>query len=102
MENEDDRLLTPKKVLKIAGLARIRIEPHEIEPLQKDLNRVLEWIALLDEVNVDGVEPFTSTDISMSLKTREDLVTEPDNREKLLKNAPEATEDFFTVPKVLE
>jgi aspartyl-tRNA(Asn)/glutamyl-tRNA(Gln) amidotransferase subunit C len=46
-------------VLRIASLARIRVEDHEVEPLCQELNGILGWIEQLNEVDVTGVAPLT-------------------------------------------
>ena len=88
-------------VRRIATLARIRIEDAELATLQAELNGILGWIEQLNEVNVDGIEPLTGAG-QMTLKTREDVVTDGGYRHKILANAPERTDDFFVVPKVVE
>ena len=53
------------------------------------------------EVDVEGVEPLTSVS-PMSLPRRADVVSDGDQIEKILKNAPDSREGFFAVPKVME
>ncbi len=55
----------------------------------------------LNAVDVDGVEPMTSV-TPMRLKRRADVVTDGNMPERILKNAPDAREGFFAVPKVVE
>jgi aspartyl-tRNA(Asn)/glutamyl-tRNA(Gln) amidotransferase subunit C len=62
---------------------------------------ILGFIEQLNEVDVDGVEPMTSV-TPMRLKRREDVVTDGDQQDKVLSNAPDAREGFFAVPKVVE
>jgi aspartyl-tRNA(Asn)/glutamyl-tRNA(Gln) amidotransferase subunit C len=52
-------------------------------------------------VNVDGVEPMTSV-TPMQLRRRDDVVTDGDYAEAIVKNAPLAEDNFFMVPKVVE
>jgi aspartyl-tRNA(Asn)/glutamyl-tRNA(Gln) amidotransferase subunit C len=93
--------LDPATVRRIATLARIRVEEHEVPQLAQELNGILGWIEQLNEVNVDGVEPLTGA-VRMALKMREDMVTDGFYRDKVLANAPERIGDFFAVPKVVE
>lgn len=88
-------------VRKVAKLARIAVEDHEVEPLAKELSGILDWVEQLQEVNVEGVEPMTSA-VPMRLKRRTDVVTDGDRRDDILANAPDAREGFFAVPKVVE
>ena len=88
-------------VRKVARLARIAVPEERLEPLAGELNGILAWIEQLNEVNVDGVEAMT-TPVAMKLPMREDVVTDGDIRDKILKNAPQAEHGFFAVPKVIE
>ena len=86
---------------RVAHLARIRVEEAELDALSADLNRIVDFMEQLGEVNVEGVEPMTSV-TPMALKRRKDEVTAGDIRDKVLANAPDARDGFFTVPKVVE
>ena len=86
---------------KVAHLARIRVEEDRLPGLAQEFNNILGFIEQLNEVDVEGVEPMTSV-TPMRLKRREDVVTDGDMPEKVLKNAPDAREGFFAVPKVVE
>lgn len=88
-------------VRKVAKLARIAVEDHEVEPLAKELSGILDWVEQLQEVDVEGVEPMTSA-VPMRLKRRADAVTDGNRRDDILANAPDAREGFFAVPKVVE
>jgi aspartyl-tRNA(Asn)/glutamyl-tRNA(Gln) amidotransferase subunit C len=86
---------------KVAKLARIRVEEDALPALAEEFNNILGFIEQLNEVNVDGVEPMTSV-TPQRLKRRVDLVNDGDQQDKVLKNAPDAREGFFAVPKVVE
>jgi len=86
---------------KVAKLARIRVEEADLPALAKELSGILGFMAQLDEVDVTGVEPMTSV-TPMRLKRRADVVTDGDMQAAVLKNAPDAREGFFAVPKVVE
>lgn len=90
-----------KTAAKVAHLARIRVEDDALPALAQEFNNILGFIEQLNEVDVEGVEPMTSV-TPMRLKRREDVVTDGDMPEKVLKNAPDAREGFFAVPKVVE
>lgn len=90
-----------KTVAKIAHLARIKVPEAEQQQLAGELGKILDWIAQLDEVNVEGVEPLLSVNDSF-LRLREDVVNDGGKLEDILANAPSKTADFFTVPKVIE
>ena len=86
---------------KVAKLARIRVEDDALPALAGEFNRILGFIEQLQEVDVAGVEPMTSV-TPQRLKRREDVVTEGDQADRILANAPDAREGFFAVPKVVE
>ena len=86
---------------KVAHLARIKVEEDQLDALAGEFNAILGFVEQLNEVDVEGVEPMTSV-TPMRLKRREDVVTEGDQQDKVLSNAPDAREGFFAVPKVVE
>jgi aspartyl-tRNA(Asn)/glutamyl-tRNA(Gln) amidotransferase subunit C len=86
---------------KVAKLARIKVEEEELPALASEFNAILGFVEQLNEVDVEGVEPMTSV-TPMRLKRRADVVTDGNQQEKILSNAPDAREGFFAVPKVVE
>lgn len=88
-------------VRRVAHLARIAVRDDELEHLQNELNAILEFVEQLADLDVTGVEPLTGV-VPVELPMREDVVTDGECPEKVLANAPEAEEGFFTVPKVVE
>ena len=86
---------------RVAKLARIQVAPEALPVLAEEFNGILGFIEQLGEVDVDGVEPMTSV-TPQRLKRRADVVTDGDQQDKVLKNAPDAREGFFAVPKVVE
>ncbi|MGH7007876.1 MAG: Asp-tRNA(Asn)/Glu-tRNA(Gln) amidotransferase subunit GatC [Stellaceae bacterium] len=88
-------------VARIAALARIKVPDAERDALAVELSKIFTWIEQLDAVDVAGVEPMaTVTHARPSL--REDKVTDGGIRDQILANAPETTNGFFVVPKVVE
>ena len=88
-------------VRRIAHLARIAVAEDEVDHLKGELNAMLAFVEQLSEVNVEGVEPMTSV-TPMAMKKRHDVVSDGDDVEAVLKNAPESADHFFLVPKVVE
>lgn len=86
---------------RVAKLARIRVDEDDLPALASEFNTILGFIEQLNEVDVEGVDPMTSV-TPMRLKRREDVVTTGDIQDRILKNAPDAREGFFAVPKVVE
>jgi aspartyl-tRNA(Asn)/glutamyl-tRNA(Gln) amidotransferase subunit C len=88
-------------VARIATLARIRVTEDELEPLAAELSGILGWIEQLMAVDTENVPPMTSV-AEMTLPMRDDIVTDGDNRDAVLGNAPRCARGFFAVPKVVE
>ena len=88
-------------VARIATLARIEVPEADQERLAQELSNILAWIAQLDEVATDDVEPMTSV-AQMSLPQRDDVVSDGACADRVLANAPQQARGFFVVPKVVE
>lgn len=88
-------------VKRIARLARIAVTEEDVPHLQGELNAILDFVAQLDEVDVDGVEPMTSV-IPMLMKKRQDVVTDGNIAAKIVANAPASEDNYFLVPKVVD
>ncbi|MBG0811803.1 Asp-tRNA(Asn)/Glu-tRNA(Gln) amidotransferase subunit GatC [Methylosinus sp. H3A] len=88
-------------VRRIAHLARIAVEDEEVERLGAELNAILDFVAELSGVDVEGVEPLTSV-LPMQMKKRKDVVTDGGFADAILANAPEKEDHYFVVPKVIE
>ncbi|RGP38963.1 Asp-tRNA(Asn)/Glu-tRNA(Gln) amidotransferase subunit GatC [Pseudotabrizicola alkalilacus] len=86
---------------KVAKLSRIRVEEGDLPALAEKLSSILGFMEQLKDVDVEGVEPMTSV-TPMRLKRRVDEVTDGSQQAAVLKNAPDAREGFFAVPKVVE
>jgi len=93
--------LDPAAVRRIARLARIRLADEDVAQLQSELGAILGWIEQLNEVDVSGVDPLASVGAA-ALELRADVVTEGDQTEAVLGNAPARSGPFYTVPKVVE
>jgi len=90
-----------KTVEKMAHLARLEFKDKDEQAIIKDLNKILDWMEKLKELNTEGIEPLTHLSPETNVM-RED---EPDNKvshQQGLKNAPKKDSDYFRVPKVLD
>ena len=90
-----------KTAERVAHLARIEVSKDALEPLADQLSGILGFMEQLNEVDIEGVEPMTSV-TPMTLIKRVDEITDGDIQDKILANAPDAREGFFSVPKVVE
>ena len=90
-------------VRRIAKLARIRVSENDadLESMTTELNTILEWVEQLEEIDTSDVAPMNSA-VETSLFQRKDEVTDGGYPEKIVKNAPEADDNMFVVPRVVE
>ncbi len=93
--------LDKETVKNIAFLARIKVPDKDLEPLAGELSHIIGWVEQLSGVDTEGVEPMTSV-ADMDLFRREDVVSDGNVPEKVLANAPDREDNFYTVPKVVE
>jgi aspartyl-tRNA(Asn)/glutamyl-tRNA(Gln) amidotransferase subunit C len=93
--------LDKETVKNIAFLARIKVPEQDLEPLAGELSHIIGWVEQLGEVDTEGVEPMTSV-ADMELFRREDVISDGGVPEKVMANAPDREENFYTVPKVVE
>jgi aspartyl-tRNA(Asn)/glutamyl-tRNA(Gln) amidotransferase subunit C len=90
-----------KMVRRIARLARIKVSEEDVPRLESELNSILKWIEMLNEVDTSNVEPLTSV-VRMQMKMREDVVTAGKDPDAVIVNAPRTDDSFYVVPKVVE
>jgi aspartyl-tRNA(Asn)/glutamyl-tRNA(Gln) amidotransferase subunit C len=88
-------------VRRIARLARIAITDDEAARLETELSGILDWVAQLDELDTSDVEPMTRV-AAMTMKMREDKVTDGFCADDIVKNAPKVDDHYFVVPKIVE
>lgn len=88
-------------VRRMAFLSRLKVEDENIENVQHEFDGILDWMGVLSEVDVNGIEPLVSVN-DKNLKCREDKVTDGNKAEEVLKNAPVSEYGYFVVPKVVE
>lgn len=88
-------------VRRIAFLSRLRVDDDKIEATEKEFNKILQWVEQLREVNTDEVEPLISVNEN-NLTLRADEVTEGNQADAVLANAPMKEYRYFAVPKVVE
>jgi aspartyl-tRNA(Asn)/glutamyl-tRNA(Gln) amidotransferase subunit C len=88
-------------VNQIAALARIGIDPGEVDGYASELSRILELVEQMNAVDTDGVEPLTHPRDRL-LRMREDRVTEADQRDEFQRVAPAVEAGLYLVPRVIE
>ncbi len=82
-------------------LAQLELDQMEKEAAKNDMGRMLDYIDKLNELDTDGVEPMSHV-FPVHNVFREDVVENGDDRENILKNAPERKDGAFKVPKTVE
>jgi aspartyl-tRNA(Asn)/glutamyl-tRNA(Gln) amidotransferase subunit C len=85
-------------------LARIKLAPDEVEAITGQLDRIVAMVESLQKVDVTGVEPTRGMSHDPSLEgehARADDVTPGIARDVVLEQAPDATKEFFRVPRVI-
>jgi aspartyl-tRNA(Asn)/glutamyl-tRNA(Gln) amidotransferase subunit C len=88
-------------VKRVAHLSRIAVSEENLGRMEGELNAILGFVEQLSEVDVEGIEPMTSV-TPMEMKKRIDGVTDGSKAADIVANAPESTDNFFIVPKVIE
>ncbi len=92
--------VTRKDVEHIAELAKLKFKEEELEKFTDHLNEILAYVEKLNELDTTNVEPL-SHPVEGSNVFREDEVKPSLDREEALRNAPDRSELFFKVPKVI-
>ncbi len=97
--------LTPAEVSRIAQLARLELSDDEQSAMLAQLNEFFDIVEKMRAVDTSGVAPLytpLSAIEDVTLRLREDVVSEPNNREANMANAPAQEGGLFLVPKVIE
>lgn len=97
--------LSLQDIARIANLARLELSPVESERLLAQTNDFFTIVEKMRAVDTAGIEPLAhplDTIQTMSLRLRDDITSEPNNREANQKTAPAVENGLFLVPKVIE
>lgn len=93
--------ITEETVQYVAALAKLTVSEEEKEKVAVDLERILDYIGTMNELDTDGIEPMSHV-LPIKNVFREDVVVNTDNRKELLENAPKQKDGCFAVPKTVE
>jgi aspartyl-tRNA(Asn)/glutamyl-tRNA(Gln) amidotransferase subunit C len=88
-------------VAKVAHLARLELNEQETEAMVGDMNKILDFMAKLNEVDTNNVEPLIYMTNEVNT-LRDDVVKQEITHEEALLNAPEQDSKHFLVAKVIE
>ena len=97
--------LTFKDIERVASLARLELRLDETERTLSQLNGFFTLVAQMEAVNTDGVEPLAHPAAllgEVALRLRDDIASEPNQREASQASAPAVERGLFLVPKVIE
>ena len=101
--------VTVKDVERVAELAHLELGPEEVEPMLRDLNAILDYVAELNQLDTAGIEPLAqASELMVEQKSfahslpRPDRLEPPLARPVVMAQAPETDGAFFKVPKVIE
>jgi len=85
----------------IALLARVGLTDDERAAMRSDLEAILGYIAKLEQLDTDAVEP-TAHVAELTTPLRDDLATNPEAPDAMVSNAPDRDRNFIRVPKIIE
>jgi aspartyl-tRNA(Asn)/glutamyl-tRNA(Gln) amidotransferase subunit C len=97
--------LTSTDIARIANLARLELAPNESERMLTRMNSFFNIVEQMRAVDTTGIEPLAHPVVilsDMALRLREDVVSEPNQREANQRSAPAVEHGLFLVPKVIE
>ena len=97
--------LSASDIARIASLARLQLAPDESERMLSQINGFIDVVERMRSVDTTGVEPQAHTVAAIediTLRLRDDVASEPTNREANQKSAPAVEAGLFLVPKVIE
>lgn len=101
MEVNMANVISDETIDYVGILAKLELSGEEKEQAKKDMANMLNYIDKLNELDTEGVEPMSHV-FPVNNVFREDVVTNGDDRENILKNAPEEKDGMFNVPKTFE
>ncbi len=94
-------IISDETIAYVGILAKLELSGEEKEQAKRDMGRMLDYIDKLGELDTSGVEPMSHV-FPVQNVFREDVVTNGDTREELLRNAPEQKDGMFMVPRTFE
>lgn len=93
--------ITKEEVQRVATLARLELSPEEEDLITHQLDKILQYMEKLDQLDTKTVEPLSHIG-DFANAFREDRVVNRPAADPLLANAPAKEQNFFKVPKIIE
>ncbi|MBT2333363.1 Asp-tRNA(Asn)/Glu-tRNA(Gln) amidotransferase subunit GatC [Variovorax paradoxus] len=97
--------LSASDIARIASLARLQLASDESERMLSQINGFFDLVERMRSVDTAGVQPLAHPVAAVediTLRLRDDVASEPDNREANQKSAPAVEAGLFLVPRVIE
>lgn len=94
-------IISDETIEYVGILAKLELSDEEKEKAKSDMGKMLDYIDKLNELDTSKVEPMSHV-FPVNNVFREDVVVNGDDRENILKNAPEQNEESFIVPKTFD
>ena len=94
-------IISDETIEYVGILAKLELSEEEKEQAKKDMGSMLDYLDKLNELDTTGVEPMSHV-FPVNNVFREDVVTNGDEHEKILANAPEEKNQSFKVPRTVE
>ena len=97
--------LTKQDIARIANLARLELSDSESERMLLQMNNFFGIVEKMQAVDTTGITPLSHPVAAIediALRLRDDVVSEPNNREANQKSAPAVEKGYFLVPRVIE
>ena len=93
-------IIDKEEILKIARLSDLNIKEEEIESYAKNLQEILEFAEIIQNVDTENVKESVGT-LEISNVFRKDEIVDFEDKKALLQNAPEQEDNMFKIPKVI-
>ncbi len=94
-------MISDETIEYVGILAKLELSGEEREAAKRDMGRMLDYIDKLNELDTSGVEPMSHV-FPMQNVFREDIVTNGDESDMILRNAPCEKDNMFVVPKTFD
>jgi len=97
--------LNPQDIQRIANLARLSLDESQSKRMREQINGFFDLVTQMQDINTEGIEPMSHPVDLMQLQTlrlRDDVASEPNQRETNQRSAPAVERGLFLVPKVIE
>ena len=94
------KIIDDETIENVCILAKLSLSEEAKKKAKEDMQKMLDYVEKLDELDTEGVEPLSHIFGDQNV-FREDVVTNGDNKEAMLANAPKAKEGQYQVPKTI-